>query len=178
MRAARHQPGGRLVVVLLQNIAAWSLAAFTPAALLEELPPERWVPKLPAVSVPFAARSDVISLVPSLFSALVVTAVCCLLVEATKLYLLRYGPRATGSYLTLLLLQLALAVDAMRLRAPDWYGYGLHFGRLIQLRWDRPLPDILPIPAPWLSLAILLASLSLAWRCVSVSADDSRGTGD
>jgi hypothetical protein len=152
--------------VSLPSVVAWLIVAFTPAVLLEELPPERWVPKLPAVSVPFAVGSDVISLVPSLFSALTIAAFCCLMVELTKLYLLRYGKKATTSYLTLLLFQVGLALDALRLRAPDWYGYGLHFVRLIQLRWERPLPDVLPIPGPWLSFGLLLASLITVGRCM------------
>jgi hypothetical protein len=160
----------QLTLVAVPSVAAWCLAAFTPDALLEALPPERWEPRLPAVSVPFAAGSDVISLVPSLFSALAVAVMCCLLVEAAKLYAgHRYGRCATGPCLMLLLLQLALALDTLRLRAPDWYGYSLHFARLVQLRWEHPLPDVVPLPAPWLSLAVLLASLIVTGHSVRLS---------
>jgi hypothetical protein len=85
------RPGLRFALVSVPNVAAWWLAGFTPASLLEAMPPELWEPKLPAVSVPFSAGSDVISLVPTLFSALGVAALCCLIMEATKLFLVHLG---------------------------------------------------------------------------------------
>jgi hypothetical protein len=85
------RPGLRFALVAVPNVAAWWLAGFTPASLLEAMPPELWEPKLPAVSVPFSAGSDVISLVPTLFSALGVAALCCLIMEATKLFLVHLG---------------------------------------------------------------------------------------
>lgn len=148
---------------LLGCLAGWLLVAATPTWLSERLPPERWEPRLPAVSAPYTPQSDVVSLVPDLFTALFVGAAACLLVEVSKATASWKRRAPLLQYCASTLLQMALALDALRTHAPDWYVYTLHFARLGPLTWQRPWPDPLPIPSPWLSLIMLIVTLALSF---------------
>jgi hypothetical protein len=143
----------RSLIVLGCVGAAWLLGSFWPKAWLDWIAPDPLIPKLPLVSAPYAHRSDVISLVPDLYSALFLATICLLLLEAPKLLIANsQGSARTIPLLSLLAVQQGLFIDVLRRCAPDWYGYGLHYLRLVELSHYRPRPEVLPIPAPWYSL--------------------------
>lgn len=157
----------RLVVVLVLILSAWLIGAFFPTDWLEALAPDPMTPKLPLVSAPYAARSDVISLVPDLFGALVLVTATLLLLEIAKLLLVIKGiHRPVTCSLAALAAQQGVAFDILRSYAPDWYGYGLYYLHIIDtLSHEQPRPDVLPIAAPWYSLVFIMALAILSlWQ--------------
>jgi hypothetical protein len=141
------------------SMLGWLIAAASPNWLVDEmLPPKRFEPFLPLVSAPFAYGSDVVSVVPDLYSAATIGLTSALVVEVAKMVLLRLGSRALGAYLSFCLLQATLVIDVLRRFAVDWYGYLLHFFRLAKLSNEVRYPEPLLIPPPFLSLLCLMAT--------------------
>lgn len=149
-------------------LAAWLLIALPPRSIQEWLPPNRYEFGLPRVCVPYTPGTDVVSLVPDLFSAVTIICLCLLLSEIAKTTIAALPGKRIHIYVLFLLYQTTLAIDALRKYAWDWYGYLLYFARLIELRYDRPQPEILPLSSPWLSLVALLL-------CMSMTVIDIRG---
>lgn len=138
-------------------LAAWLLVAIPSTSIQKLLPPNRYEFGLPRVCVPYTPGTDVVSLVPDLFSALAIIFLSLLLCEIAKILTIALPGRRTFFYVAFSVYQLTLVVDSLRKFAWDWYGYALYFARLISLSYDRPEPEILPIPSPWLSLLALMA---------------------
>lgn len=145
----------------LLTALAWLPLAWPIRSAMEWLPPNRYEFSLPRVCVPFSPGTDVVSLVPDLFSALSITLLCVLLAEFAKFANASRQGRSAICYLSFVLYQVTLFVDSMRLYARDWYGYLLYFLRLIDLSHDSPRPDVIPLPSPWLSFLALLLCLAL-----------------
>lgn len=142
-------------------LASWFPVALPARSIQHWLPPNRYEFGLPRVCVPYTPGSDVVSLVPDLFSALAVAGLCLVLSEIAKFLISRLTVHNTPLCLALSAYQVTLVVDALRSYAWDWYGYFLYFARFIELRYDEPRPEIIPIPAPWMSLTALLLFLCL-----------------
>lgn len=160
---ARGVARTRSALSLLPSLVGWVLVAAAPECAVERLPPERWEPRLPAVSAPYEYGSDVVSLVPNLFVALTLGAAACLLVEFSKAVVVRCSRLGIVKYVVLTLMQIGLIVDALRAYAADWYVYILHFARVAPLSWQKPWPEILPLPSPWPSFFLLAISVALAF---------------
>lgn len=159
------------VLSALLTALAWLPLAWPVRSAMEWLPPNRYEFSLPRVCVPFSPGTDVVSLVPDLFSALSIALLCILLAEFAKFVnSMRQEPSA-ACYLSFVLYQVTLLVESMRLYAWDWYGYLLYFLRLIDLSHDSPRPDVIPLPSPWLSFLALL--LCLALQMVATFTDKS-----
>lgn len=147
---------------VLFAFAAWLLVAAPLAWLFDWLPPARYEFGLPLVCVPYTPGTDVVSLVPDLFSALALACLCVLMVEIAKAMISALPGRQTWSYTLLSIYQASLLIDVLRKYAWDWYGYLLYFTRLITLSYDRPRPEVLPIPPPWLSFLLFLACVGIS----------------
>jgi hypothetical protein len=145
----------------LLAFAAWLPVVLPSASTLEWLPPNRYELSVPRVCVPYSPGTDVVSLVPDLFSALTIAVLCLLLVEVAKVMVAALPRRQTLRYVAFAVYQATLMVDVLRHYAWDWYGYLLYFSRLITLSHNHPRPEILPLPSPWLSFLPLLLCLGL-----------------
>lgn len=145
----------------LLAFAAWLPIAAPLTSFLEHLPPNRYEFGLPRVCVPYTQGTDVVSLVPDLFSALTLAALCVLVAELAKVMASALPGRRSLRHLCLTLYQITLVLDILRKYAWDWYGYLLYFARLISLSHDRPRPEVIPIPPPWLSLLLLCVCVGL-----------------
>lgn len=141
-------------------LAAWLLVAIPSISVQEWLPPNRYEFGVPRVCVPYTPGTDVVSLVPDLFSALAIACLCLVLTEVAKVSVIGL-PGHLPLYGTFLIFQATLVVDVLRKYAWDWYGYLLYYLRLTNLSYDQPRPEILPIPSPWLSMFVLLGCASL-----------------
>lgn len=141
--------------------AAWLPVALPFASALEWLPPSRYEFSLPRVCVPYTPGTDVVSLVPDFFSALTFAGLCLLLVEPAKMMAAVLPGQRIVRHLSFLVYQATLVVDVLRRYAWDWYGYLLYFLRLVNLNYNQPRPEILPLPPPWLSFMALLLCLGL-----------------
>jgi hypothetical protein len=139
----------------LLSLAAWLVVAAPPVSIQQLLPPNRYEFGLPRVCVPYTPGADVVSLVPDLFSALVIAFSCLLLSEIAKMTARPIPGRRLLFYATCYFFQISLTIDVLRKFAWDWYGYLLYFMRIIDLSYDRPRPEVIPIPSPWLSLIAL-----------------------
>lgn len=154
------------LLLLLPPALAWVLGVTVPRLAWERLDPESSRPYLPLVSVPFLpGGSDVVSIVPWLYRTALLCLACALCVEISKLALLRLDgrPRRGIAFAALVLYQAVLSLDLFRLHAPDWYGFLLHYVGLIELRHEVMQPDVIPVPAPYLGLAWMLATCALLW---------------
>jgi hypothetical protein len=145
----------------LLALVSWLLVAVPSPSILEWLPPNRYEFGLPRVCVPYTPGTDVVSLVPDLFSALAIAFLCLLLTEIAKTMIAAVPGRRALTHVAFSVYQATLVVDIIRKYAWDWYGYLLYFARLIQLSYDRPRPEVLPVSSPWLSLLALLACMSV-----------------
>ncbi len=105
--------------------------------------------------------TDVVSLVPDFFSALTFAGLCLLLVEPAKMMASVLPGQRIARHLSFVVYQAMLVVDILRRYAWDWYGYLLYFLRLVNLDYNQPRPEILPLPPPWLSFMALLLCLGL-----------------
>lgn len=146
------------------SILAWSLAVLPLGSFVENLAPDRFEFSLPRVCVPYTPGTDVVSTVPFLFSAAALALAGLLVVEVAKLLVTASPTRRTALPLALSVFQITLAIDILRKYAWDWYGYGLYFARLISLSYERPKPEVLPVPTPWCSFIMLLVCLALLLR--------------
>jgi len=146
-------------------LTSWLFVAIIPITVQEWLPPKRYEFGLPRVCVPYTPGTDVVSLVPDLFSALAMICLCLLLADLAKILAAARSGRSILVSVAFLVYQVTLVIDIMRKYAWDWYGYSLYFARLVKLRYDKPRPEVLPISSPWLSLLALLMCMGL---CVSL----------
>jgi hypothetical protein len=155
---------------------AWLLVALPTDSIFDWLPPERYEFALPRVSVPYTPGADVVSAVPDLFSALTLAVTCVLLAEIAKGLTWSCNAWKGPIHLSFVLYQCTLLLDVLRKYSWDWYGYLLYYARIIELSHERPRPEVLPLPAPWLSfLALLLCVLLSALASRNRSADSGDG---
>lgn len=149
---------------VLPAVVAWLVVATLSPWLNEILPPRRFEPRLPDVSAPFRPHSEIVSVVPGLFSALAIALAVGCLVEITKFLVFRRVRVAASLHAAFTMFQILLLIDLLRMHALDWYWYALHFARLVELT-SGPLPrNVPPIPAPWLSFAGLLLAVAATLR--------------
>jgi hypothetical protein len=151
------RPCTRAIQPGLFALASWLFAAIPSPSIQEWLPPNRYEFGLPRVCVPYTPGTDVVSLVPDLFSALTIVCLCLLLSEVAKIMSTVLPGRRIAFYVAFSIYQATLVIDVLRRFSWDWYGYLLYFARLTKLSYNRPQPEVLPIPSPWLSLLALLA---------------------
>lgn len=154
-----------LIRLGLPATGAWLLAALAPRSLIQGLAPARFEFALPRVSVPYTPGTDVVSAVPDLFSALLWGVICAGVVELAKPQVLALSKWRGRCMFLCAVFQGALVLDTLRRHAWDWYGYLLYFLRLTKLSYDNPRPEVISLPAPWLSflvLAFVLTACALA----------------
>jgi hypothetical protein len=156
-----HARMKHVIAVSLPLMMAWVMGTAVPRIWWEPLSERFLRPSLPLVSVPFKADSDVVSLVPFLYRTVELIAWCLLLAEVGKVLAVRWlaGVSRLKVALMIFAFQVLLAVDLLRLNSPDWYGYLLHYLGLVVLDFSVMKPEVLPVPAPWLSLAFLVVLL-------------------
>jgi len=145
------------------SLSAWLIIALRLDFLMAWLPPVRYEFALPRVCVPYAPGSDVVSGVPDLFSALTLGISCIVLAEVAKGIFCSGCTRKVLVQCSFVVYQACLLLDVMRRYAWDWYGYLLYFCRLIELSYERPRPEVLALPAPWLSFLSLLLCMGIAF---------------
>lgn len=167
----------RMSRFLLPLAASWLIAAIGIYAQYDFLLPHPYLPALPRVDVPYAHGSDVVSVVPHLFRALVVGSVAVLVAEIAKILALGDSDWRRNA-IAVLLYQVVLFLDVFRGYAQDWFVYFLSFLHLIRLedRLGADKPPWLPIPSPWVSFAVLLMLsaylMNVTWRRESSRAVD------
>lgn len=153
---------------------AWLTVALPTDRVLDWLPPERYEFALPRVNVPYTPGSDVVSGVPDLFSSLALCLVSILLAELAKVILLA-RIQSVKCHVLIVLYQMSLLLDVFRKHTWDWYGYLLYFSRLISLSYDRPRPELIPIPSPWLSFLLLIACIVFCFWTQRPRTNDASG---
>jgi hypothetical protein len=160
----------RFSTASLPLILAWVMGVAVPRFCWDPLSERFLRPSLPLVSVPFKADSDVVSLVPFLYRTVELIVWCLLSAEVGKVLAARClaGLDRLKVVLMISAFQVVLAVDLLRFNSPDWYGYLLHHLGLIVLDFNVMKPEVLPLPAPWLSLAFLTVLLGTIARAAAV----------
>ncbi|MGH9369447.1 MAG: hypothetical protein ACRD3M_17470 [Thermoanaerobaculia bacterium] len=153
-KGARGQRNWLLVV---PPLASWLVAAGF--GLLKR---SLWLsgdyqPTLPLVSLPFEPRRDVVSSVPDLFLVLLAATVAVLLAEPAKAALAAGGRRL--AYVGVVLYQLCLAADMVRIYAPDWWLWALSYVGVRELRENTGM--VFPAPFPWVSAVVLIGVMTL-----------------
>jgi len=117
----------------------------------------RYLPALPTVAAPYDPTTDVVSVIPFLFRALLLAGVGAGIAGGGKMFLAIRGRTTPLAYTMLTAIQGVLFIEVFRALAPDWAIYAVHFARLLTLS-DKTyaLGRRLPWGAPWISFAICI----------------------
>jgi hypothetical protein len=119
----------------------------------------RYLPALPTVAAPYDPTTDVVSVVPFLFRAVLCSGVAAVIAGGGKMLLAISGRATPLSYVALTAAQAVLFGDVFRALAPDWTVYAAHVVRLITLSEQTYLYSRrVSWGAPWISLAVCVVS--------------------